>query len=90
MVIFGRYIINSEYRIAYSEYHIRYTVYFYVNAALGERQLSRVMGNQIFAYEKNKGADQLCSNCTAVQRHYLRYLDYSTIPLHLKSETSRF
>ena len=38
---------------------------------------------------ENKGADQLCSNCTADQRLCSRYTD-STIPLLLKSESSNF
>ena len=36
---------------------------------------------------ENKGADQLCSNCTADQRLCFRYSD-STIPLLLKSKIS--
>ena len=38
---------------------------------------------------ENKGADQLCSNCTADQRLRFRYID-RTIPLLLKSEISSF
>ena len=38
---------------------------------------------------ENKGADHLCSNCTADQRLCFRYSD-STIPLLLKSEISSF
>ena len=34
---------------------------------------------------EKKGADQLCKNCTADQRLYIRYTD-SAIPLLLKSE----
>ena len=36
---------------------------------------------------KNKGADQLCSNCTADQHLCFRYID-TTIPLLPKSEIS--
>ena len=39
------------------------------------------------AFHKNKGADQLCSNCTADQRLCFCFT-YSTIPLLLKSYTS--
>ena len=45
--------------------------------------------NWIFAYVKNKDADQLCSNCTADQCLCFRLSD-STISLHLKSEISSF
>ena len=38
---------------------------------------------------ENKGADQLCSNCTAVQHLCFRCAD-STVPLLLKSEGSSF
>ena len=38
-----------------------------------------------FAYAKTKGADQLCSYCTADQPFCLHYMD-SIIPVHLKSE----
>ena len=42
--------------------------------------------NWIFAYAKNKGADQLCSNCTTDQRLCSRYTD-SKISLLLKSQS---
>ena len=42
-----------------------------------------------FCLCKNKGADQLRSNCEADQRLCFRYTD-STISLLLKSEISRF
>ena len=42
-----------------------------------------------FAYAKNKGADQLCSNCTADQRLCFRFTD-STIHLFHKSGISMF
>ena len=51
--------------------------------------VSLVRGKQGFCLYENKGADQLCSNCTADQRLCFRYLD-STIPLFLKSEISSF
>ena len=38
---------------------------------------------------ENKGADQMCSNCTADQRICFRYTT-STIPLLLQSEISSF
>ena len=41
--------------------------------------LSRVMRKPNFYICENKGADQLCSNCTADQRLCFRYTD-STIP----------
>ena len=40
-----------------------------------------------FCLCENKGADQLCSNCTADQRLCFRYMD-STIPLLPKSKIS--
>ena len=42
-----------------------------------------------FCLCKNKGADQLCSNCTADQRLCFHYM-YSTIHLLLISELSSF
>ena len=42
-----------------------------------------------FCICENKGADQLCSNCTADQRLCFRYTD-SPIPLLAKSEISSF
>ena len=51
--------------------------------------LSRVMRKPDFCLCENKGADQLCSNCTADQRLCFRYLD-STIPFLLKSKISSF
>ena len=42
-----------------------------------------------FCLCENKGADQLCSNCTADQRLCFRYMD-SSIPLLPKSEISVF
>ena len=42
-----------------------------------------------FSLCENKGANQLCSNCTADQRLCFRYTD-STIPLPLKTEISSF
>ena len=42
-----------------------------------------------FCLCENKGADQLCNNCTADQRLGFRYMD-STIPLLLKSEIPSF
>ena len=43
--------------------------------------------NWLFAYAKNKGADQLHSNCAADQRLCFRYTD-STIRLLPTSEIS--
>ena len=45
------------------------------------------MKNRIFAYAKNKDADQLRGNCEADQRLCFRYTD-SIIPLLPKSEIS--
>ena len=45
-------------------------------------QMSRVMRIPDFRLCENKGADQLCSNCTADQRLCFRYMD-SSIPLLL-------
>ena len=50
---------------------------------------SRVIRNPGFYLCENKGAVQLCSNCTAEQRLCFRYTD-STIPLLPKSEISGF
>ena len=41
-----------------------------------------------FCLCENKGADQLCSNCTADQHLCFRYLRGSTMSLLLKSKTS--
>ena len=49
----------------------------------------RVMGKPDFRLCENKGADQLCSDCTADQRLCFRYTD-SKIPLLLISEISSF
>ena len=49
--------------------------------------LSRVTGTPAFCECKNKGADQLRSNCTANQHLCIRYMD-STNPLLAKSEIS--
>ena len=45
-------------------------------------KLSRILRKPDFCLCENKGADQLCSNCTADQRLCFRYSD-STIPLLL-------
>ena len=50
-------------------------------------QLSRVVRNPAFCICENKGADQLCSICTADQRLCFRYMG-STIPLLSKPEIS--
>ena len=47
------------------------------------------MGKPIICIAENKAADQLCSNCTADQRHCFRYSD-STLPLLLISKVSSF
>ena len=49
--------------------------------------LSCHMGKATICSGKNKGADQLCSNCEADQRFCFRYTD-STIPLLSKSKIS--
>ena len=46
------------------------------------------MGKPTIYIRKNKGADQLCSNCEADRRLCFRYMD-STIPLLSKSKISR-
>ena len=51
--------------------------------------MSRLMGKPTICLGENKGADQLRSNCEADQRLCFRYSD-STVPLLLKSESSRF
>ena len=51
--------------------------------------MSRIVRKPDFCLCKNKGADQLRSNCEADQRLCFRYSD-STIPLLLKSEISSF
>ena len=51
---------------------------------LEEDNFSHVMRKPDFCLCKNKGADQLCSNCKADQHLCFRYMD-STIPLLLKS-----
>ena len=53
----------------------------------GLHHMSRVILKQGFCMCKNKGADQLCSNCTADQGLCFRYID-RTISLLLKSEIS--
>ena len=45
------------------------------------------MRKPIFCICENKGAEELRSNCVALQRFYFRYID-STIPLLPKSEIS--
>ena len=45
--------------------------------------MSHRIRNPTICIGENKGADQLCSNCTADQRLCFRYMD-STIPLLLK------
>ena len=49
--------------------------------------MSRIMRKPDFCICKNKGADQLCGNCTAGQRLSCCYID-GTIPLLPKSEIS--
>ena len=49
--------------------------------------LSHLMRKPTICLGKNKGADQLCSNCEVDQRLCFRYSD-STVPLLLKSEIS--
>ena len=51
--------------------------------------LRRNMRKPNFRLCENKGADQLCSNCTADQRLCFRYSD-STIPLLPESEILSF
>ena len=65
--------------------------FYYVTLSTGKlrHHISRVMRKPDFCLCENKGADQLCSNCTANQRLCFRYLD-GTIPLPLKSEISSF
>ena len=53
------------------------------------RHMSRVMRKLEICICKNKGADQLCSNCTAEQRLCFRCMD-NTIHLLLKSKSSSF
>ena len=50
-----------------------------------DEYLSRHIGKPTICLGKNKGADQLRSNCEADQRLCFRYSD-STAPLQLKSE----
>ena len=49
----------------------------YINSHVGPLNMSHIMD---FCLCKNKGADQLCSNCTADQRFCFCYTD-NTIPL---------
>ena len=56
---------------------------------LSTHEMSRAVRKPDSSLCENKGADQLCSNCTADQRLYFRYRD-STIPLLLKSKFSCF
>ena len=51
--------------------------------------MSCIMRKPDFCLCGNKGADQLCSYCTADLRFCFRYMD-STIPLLLKSEIPSF
>ena len=51
--------------------------------------MSRVMRKPAFALCENKGADQLCSNCTADQRLCFRYND-NIVSLLSKSEIWSF
>ena len=59
-----------------------------MQAFLSHMHMSRVVRKLAICICENKGADQLCSNCTADQRLCFRYID-STIPLLPKSEISR-
>ena len=52
-------------------------------------QMIRIMRKKNYCLCENKGVDQLCSNCTAVQRLCFRYTD-SAIHLLPKSEISSF
>ena len=56
--------------------------------AHGLNHSSRVMRKTDFSLRENKGADQLCSNCTADQRLCFRFMD-STIPPLCIPEISR-
>ena len=51
-------------------------------------KMNHVMRKPAFCTFENKGADQLCGNCTADQRLCFRYID-RTMPLLPKSELSR-
>ena len=51
--------------------------------------MSLVMRNRDFCLSENKGADQLCSNCTADQRLCFHCMA-STIPFLPKSEILNF
>ena len=51
--------------------------------------MGHAMRKPDFCLCENKGADQLCSNCTADQRLCFRYMD-STISLLHESEISYF
>ena len=53
------------------------------------KYLSRRMGKPTICMGKNKGADQLRSNCEVDQHLCFRYLD-TTVPLLLKSEISSY
>ena len=54
-----------------------------------DSEMSRCIRKPTICVCENKGADQLCSNCTADQRLCFRYTD-STIPLLLKYKISSF
>ena len=52
-------------------------------------KMSGIMRKPAFCLCENRGADQLCSYCTADQRLCFRFPD-STIPLLLKAEIASF
>ena len=56
---------------------------------LAQEYLSHIMRKQNFCPCKNKGAEQLCSNCTAYQRLCFRYMDSAMHHL-LTSKISSF
>ena len=64
-------------------------IYVHVIGIKSSYLMSRFMRKQDFCLCKNKGTDQLCSNCTADQRLCFRYTD-STISLLSKSKISSF
>ena len=63
--------------------------YFAAQQFVINHQMSRIIRKPNFYLCENKGADQLCSNCTADQPLCFHYND-SMIPLLLKSEIPSF
>ena len=85
---------SSMLYVKYTRHLIRSIYFLFIFSSFFRNQqniqhMSRLVRKPTICICKNKGADQLHSNCEADQRLCFRYTD-STLPFLLKSEISSF